>query len=301
MNPIEPAVPGTESGSGQPKVSVITVVRNDRAGLARTIASVAEQRYSDLEFIVVNGASTDGTAELIRLNSDRISYWVSEPDKGLYDAMNKGIVAATGCFAIFVNAGDTFAASDSLCRVLSPAPRPGVVLYGNVLISYGTSYWKMPPRNRKGAVVLKSYLPHHQTVLYPRSFFETERYDMHYKVIGDTDYTYRAINGWPSEYRDVDIVHQTLGGLTFRVLSSLNGFRLMNSERQKIYRQYTSKYSRLRGAWLAATIFTKFICVRFGGIRLTTSLMQWKAGSRFLRSFSSSLLKRKSTARISPI
>ncbi len=83
------------------KISVITVNYNDKAGLERTLESVVNQTWKDFEFVVIDGGSNDGSKELIEKYSDAIDYWVSEPDKGVYNAMNKGIRAANGEFVIF--------------------------------------------------------------------------------------------------------------------------------------------------------------------------------------------------------
>lgn len=92
------------------KLSIITVVYNDRAGFIKTANSVTEQRefYSDIEYVVIDGGSKDGTAEAILEKAAEVDYWVSEPDLGIYDAMNKGIRAATGSALLFLNAGDYF-------------------------------------------------------------------------------------------------------------------------------------------------------------------------------------------------
>jgi len=92
------------------KLSIVTVVYNDRAGFIKTANSVAEQRgfYSEIEYVVIDGGSKDGTADAIAEASSGIDYWVSEPDKGIYDAMNKGIQAAKGSALLFLNAGDYF-------------------------------------------------------------------------------------------------------------------------------------------------------------------------------------------------
>jgi glycosyltransferase involved in cell wall biosynthesis len=100
-----------------PTISILTVVFNGREEIARTISSVLEQTYTHLEFIVIDGGSTDGTLDVIRRHEGGIDVLISEPDEGIYDAMNKGIAAAHGDWLIFMNAGDIFAAANSLQQV----------------------------------------------------------------------------------------------------------------------------------------------------------------------------------------
>ena len=94
------------------KISVVTVCYNAADTIEKTILSVLNQTYHDIEYIIIDGGSTDGTVEIIRKYADKIAYWVSEPDKGIYDAMNKGIEVATGEWINFMNAGDRFYKSD---------------------------------------------------------------------------------------------------------------------------------------------------------------------------------------------
>ena len=88
------------------KLSVITINFNNRDGLRKTIESVVNQTYKDFEYIVIDGGSTDGSVDVIKEYADRIDYWVSEPDKGIYNAMNKGIDVAKGEYCLFLNSGD---------------------------------------------------------------------------------------------------------------------------------------------------------------------------------------------------
>ncbi|MDI4650325.1 glycosyltransferase family 2 protein [Cohnella hashimotonis] len=100
------------SGEGgiPPKVSIVTIVYNNVTGLERTIQSVLQQkkRYSNIEFVIVDGGSTDGTVDLIEQYSSEVSSWISERDNGISDAFNKGILNATGEVLFFLNSGDTF-------------------------------------------------------------------------------------------------------------------------------------------------------------------------------------------------
>ena len=91
-----------------PKISIVTVTYNCKDTVEKTIQNVLKQTYPNIEYIVIDGNSTDGTKEIIERYADRLAYWVSEPDKGIYDAMNKGIKAATGDWILFRNSGDYF-------------------------------------------------------------------------------------------------------------------------------------------------------------------------------------------------
>ncbi len=118
-----------------PKISVITVCRNARHALEKTIKSVKGQSYGNIEYIVIDGASTDGSSEYLESLGDKIDILVSEPDRGIYDAMNKGIARASGEWLIFMNAGDTFASDNTLDSIFSsPDDYSGYgIIYGDVI------------------------------------------------------------------------------------------------------------------------------------------------------------------------
>lgn len=118
----------------QPVISIITVVYNGEVYLEATMQSVFNQTYPGIEYIVIDGGSTDGTMEIIQRHADRIQYWVSEADKGLYDAMNKGIKAATGDYLWFMNAGDHIRGKDCLERMMQQWTADTDVLYGEVML-----------------------------------------------------------------------------------------------------------------------------------------------------------------------
>ena len=101
------------------KLSIITINLNHAAGLDQTLRSVLEQGYRDFELIVIDGASTDGSAEVIRRHSARINHLVSEPDSGIYNAMNKGLRLATGEFVHFLNSRDRLLSPDVLAAIFS--------------------------------------------------------------------------------------------------------------------------------------------------------------------------------------
>ena len=113
------------------KFSIITVTYNSVNSIEKSIRSVLAQSYPDREYIIIDGGSKDGTVDIIRHYSDRINYWVSEPDKGIYDAMNKGIKIATGDYLIFMNADDVFADTEVLQKVAGLIKADADVIYGN--------------------------------------------------------------------------------------------------------------------------------------------------------------------------
>lgn len=259
-----------------PVISIVTVVRNDKEGLSKTISSVASHDYPRLEYIVIDGASTDGSVDVIRNNASAITYWISEPDNGLYDAMNKGKAVATGDWILFLNAGDTFPTTDALRRMLTPRLDPDTIVFGNVVLSYGNLQWHRPPRKRGQADVFNGYLPHHQTILYPRNFYQSNDYDLQFRVVADADYTKRAVTLFPCKHRDVDLVASTLGGFTFTMYRSRKGAQRMYHERFTFNTKHNPSFSRFQAVFLALLVFGKYLSVRIGGVPLASRVMYWK-------------------------
>ncbi|HTI59637.1 glycosyltransferase family 2 protein [Mucilaginibacter sp.] len=104
-----------------PKLSVITIVYNSAGDIERTMLSVLEQTYGSIEYIVVDGLSTDGTMEIVKKYKDKLAKLISEKDEGIYDAMNKGLAAATGDYVLFMNSGDEFYSNDTVTKVFTTA------------------------------------------------------------------------------------------------------------------------------------------------------------------------------------
>ena len=122
-----------ETKNKHPKVTVVTVCRNALEPLQLTMDNVARQQYDALEYIVIDGQSTDGSAAWLRQYRGRLDRWVSEPDCGIYDAMNKAVVMATGEWVVMMNAGDRFAADDVLSRLFDTERSNADVIYGDVV------------------------------------------------------------------------------------------------------------------------------------------------------------------------
>jgi len=118
--------------SYRPKFSVVTVVFNALDALKATVASVQAQEYGDIEHIIVDGGSSDDTMDYLRSLENRLSLWVSEPDKGIYDAMNKGLRLARGDYVHFLNAGDTFVEGRTLSDVAAELNNAPTILMNRV-------------------------------------------------------------------------------------------------------------------------------------------------------------------------
>ncbi len=113
------------------KISFITVVYNSASSLEDTLKSVINQTYANKEIIIIDGGSTDGTINIIKKFKSNIDYWISEPDKGLYDAMNKGLIAATGDYVTFINAGDQYCDINVIDELFEGQTNADVI-YGNI-------------------------------------------------------------------------------------------------------------------------------------------------------------------------
>jgi glycosyltransferase involved in cell wall biosynthesis len=178
----------------KPTLSVITIVYNNVRDIERTLLSVLNQTYPHIEYIVIDGLSTDGTIEIINCYKDRISKLISEKDEGIYDAMNKGLAAATGDYVIFMNSGDEFYANDTVARVFATADDADIYYGETEMInevgqSLGRRRHKAPDnftwRSFKHGMSVS-----HQAIYIRRSL--TEPFDRQYHLSADIDWIIRA-------------------------------------------------------------------------------------------------------------
>ncbi|MCK6417611.1 MAG: glycosyltransferase [Alphaproteobacteria bacterium] len=171
--------------------SIITIAKNNRAGLARTSISVQNQSLTDHEWIIIDGASTDGTAEDLPTYSAHV---VSEPDHGIYDAMNKGLAHAKGDYVVFMNAGDRFATTTTLAILAAEIKNTSAdFLYGDAWeesIRTDAIFYK----SARDLTGLAYGMPtHHQAMIYRRETIGALRYDTDYKIAADYDFTCRFL------------------------------------------------------------------------------------------------------------
>jgi glycosyltransferase involved in cell wall biosynthesis len=181
------------------KVSIITITYNAAQWLERTMRSVLAQTNTDYEYIIVDGASTDGTIDIInrfepQFNS-RLS-WQSEPDKGLYDAMNKGIARAKGDFLWFVNAGDEIYAPDTLANIVAATSEDIDIVYGKACIVNAaghkvSEHHKTTPPNLQLVHLLNGLVVSHQAIIVRRSI--SKHYDTKYRISADYDWVIKCV------------------------------------------------------------------------------------------------------------
>jgi glycosyltransferase involved in cell wall biosynthesis len=178
----------------KPTLSVITIVYNNARDIERTMLSVLHQTYQQIEYVVVDGASTDSTLDIIKRYENRIAKLISEEDKGIYDAMNKGLKLATGDYVIFMNSGDEFYANDTVEKVFASADDADIY-YGETemindqLQSLGQRRHKVP-ENFTWRSFNYGMSVSHQAIYIKRSL--TEPYDPKYKLSADIDWIIRA-------------------------------------------------------------------------------------------------------------
>ena len=163
------------------KVSIVTINYNNRDGLNKTIKSVVNQTTKDFEYIVIDGGSTDGSLDIIKTYSNRLNYWVSEPDRGVYHAMNKGIDVALGEYCIFMNSGDIFYDNTTLADIIPELDGSDVIL-GDTLESDGSIKFHKEEMTFK---TLYNGSISHQSSFIKTSLLKKYHYDETLKIVSD--------------------------------------------------------------------------------------------------------------------
>lgn len=192
-------------------VSIVTVVLNAEDLVEETILSVIEQEYPHIEFIIVDGGSTDGTIEIIKKYKDNISLFVSEKDNGIYDAMNKAIGLANGKWINFMNAGDSFVNQRSVSSAMNEAFPNTDVLYGD---HYYCDGGKKELRKSNIQNVYSTIVFNHQSMFYKTKLLEKYRFDESFSIVADCETHIRAYkDGNKFQYLNIPIANFLAGGV----------------------------------------------------------------------------------------
>lgn len=199
------------------KVSVITISYNNVEGLKHTIDSVVSQDFADYEYIVIDGGSSDGSRQVIESYSDHITYWVSEPDKGVYNAMNKGIEVAKGEYLHFLNSGDCYA-SDKVLSTIFSKDYAVPLIRGVQICNYGdrTERWENLG-NREVTVydMFVNTMLHQATFIKRDLFVKYGFYDENLKIVSDWKFFFQAIlGGEKTIFVNVEVVVFEMDGIS---------------------------------------------------------------------------------------
>lgn len=181
--------------------SIITINYNNCEGLRKTIDSVIHQTYKDYEYIVIDGGSTDGSLDVIKEYADKIVYWVSEPDKGIYNAMNKGILKSRGEYLNFMNSGDCFFDYDVLKNMK-------LNLDSDIVIGKNFYEGGIHGFNKSDITMLDLYKESlgHQATFIKRDLFTNRLYDESFKIISDWIFFIDALIYGNASFHNVDII-----------------------------------------------------------------------------------------------
>ena len=252
-----------------PLISVVTICYNAKNDLEKTILSVLSQTYQDIEYIIIDGGSTDGTVDIIHKYSERLFYWISEPDKGIYDAMNKGIKMATGDIIGVLNSDDFFTHSDVLKKVVERFENDEALdaVYGDVHFVKSNNlnkcvrYYSSKIFRRK--LMRLGFMPAHPSFyMRKRCFDEFGLYRTDYKIAADFEFLLRAIfkGNIKIEYMPVDMVTMRMGGAS---TSGMESHKRIMEEHLRAFREngvYTNVFLlSLRYVYKIGELFFSFL------------------------------------------
>lgn len=218
-----------------PKVTVVTVVFNSETSIEQTLLSVINQTYNNLEYIVIDGASTDDTINVINKYEDEITSIICEPDLGPYDAMNKGVECATGEWITFLNSGDSFFKCDTIENIFSSINHVLLdVIYGdtNQIYKVGSVIKKALPLER-----ISEHLPFcHQSCFTRRSLLIQYPYSLKYKIASDYEFYYKMYtDNKVFYYSAVTISNYYIeSGISSNRLSNYKEFSVINGTKYSI-------------------------------------------------------------------
>ncbi|WPR71642.1 glycosyltransferase family 2 protein [Flavobacterium sp. NG2] len=246
------------------KITIITVCYNSAATIEKTIQSVANQTYKDIEYIIVDGKSKDNTLAIIQANESIITKWVSEPDKGLYDAMNKGIAMASGDIIGILNSDDTFH-SNTVLEEIAAVHQNNVIdasvgniiqhnTKGKIIRLYSSKSWK-PEKLKIG------FMPPHPSIFFKKSLFQKYGdYTLDFKIGADYELITRFFlkNNISWKYSGITTTAMLVGGLSS---SGTSSYKLITKEIQKALGMNGQTFSPFK-------IQTRFIWKSLGFLKI---------------------------------
>lgn len=202
--------------NNNPLITIVTICFNEEKNIRRTIESVLKQTYSDIEFLVIDGQSSDNTMKIVNEYSEKIAKVVSEKDKGIYDAMNKANNLATGDYIFFLNSGDFFSNDYVLNEIINNTDSYYSLIAARTDIYYKKQKLNLvsPPENIRLSKESKSYS--HQGTLIHKSIYKQFNYNLTYKISADREYWIRVstIEDFDVIFHDKSLASFELGGVS---------------------------------------------------------------------------------------
>jgi glycosyltransferase involved in cell wall biosynthesis len=245
-------------------ISIITVVYNGANTLEQTILSVINQTYKNIEYVIIDGNSIDGTVDIIKKYTDQLAYWISESDNGIYYAMNKGLNKVTGDFVIFLNSGDTLYNQTVLYDVVDIITCMNSLYFGCAKVINRNGRFYLLPRLNSDANSLKQFLnyykPNHQTIFFPKIFFSKNQYNTQYKIASDEDYKIRSIQSCGYVFFNKIIVSFAAGGFSYP--NTIKKIRCIIWEYSNIHKTHGT-YCRWYHIRLIISLFLKYFFSSF--------------------------------------
>ncbi|WP_316822077.1 glycosyltransferase family 2 protein [Pedobacter gandavensis] len=190
-------------GSKDLKISIVTINYNNAGGLKETIQSVLNQDYPRIEYIVIDGGSTDGSKEVIATYKDQIHYCVTEPDEGIYNAMNKGIRVATGDYLLFLNSGD-FLIDKNVIKEAEASGMTKDLVSGNMIFHERNENW-CPPEVLTFKTFFEGTIPHPSTFIRRTLFDQVGLYNESNSVVSDWEFFLLSTCKFNCSYQHIDL------------------------------------------------------------------------------------------------
>lgn len=259
----------------EPLISIIVAVFNGKATLRQCIDSVAQQTYPNKELIVIDGGSTDGTVDLLRANSERISYWISEPDHGIYSAWNKGLAQAKGEWICFLGADDYFFDAHALAQMgeqLVKLPADVNVVYGQIMLvsadGKAIHAFGEPWENVKERFKQAMSIPH-QGTMHRRSLFERHgNFNESFRIAGDYELLLRELKSADARF---------IPGIIMTAMRQGGGIS-SNPENSRVVLRESRRAQRMNGLRMPGRFWLMSV------VRLYLRLLLWKIlGERLAR------------------
>lgn len=224
----------------KPKISIITVNYNNLEGLQQTIESVSSQTWQEFEHIIIDGGSTDGSVGYIESNAQLFEYWVSEPDKGVYQAMNKGIAKASGEYLLFLNSGDHFYTHNVLEQNHQEITDKAIIYFNLQVVEGHKVFIKDYPETLSFSYFVKDTLPHPATFIAKRAFEKTNLYREDFKILSDWKFFIDGICKYNITYKKINTTLSTfyIGGIS----SNPDNRALNHNEKQQVLQEEYPAY-----------------------------------------------------------